>query len=241
MPFSQIHTDGSLEKRRREMQELTDAFYDTHYFPAGAATKYGVKRGLRNADGTGVVAGLTKVSNVHGYVLDEGERSPVEGELTYRGINIKDIVKGCKEADRFGFEEVAWLLLFGKLPTSAQLDRFNDILSEYRELPTGFAEDMIMKAPSNDIMNKIARSVMALYSYDLHAEDNALDNIMRQSIELIARLPTIMVQAYQVKRRAYDNKSYTDKEMDISAEKIVFVLLKIHIVILSLEKRSSLI
>ncbi|MBQ4100613.1 MAG: citrate synthase, partial [Oscillospiraceae bacterium] len=168
---------------------------------------YNVKRGLRNNDGSGVMAGLTSICTVHGYVMDEGERSPVEGELIYRGINIKDIVAACQAENRFGFEEVAWLLLFGMLPTKAQLDGFKDIIEEFRELPRGFIDDMIIKAPSSNIMNKMARSVLALYSYDNDPENYSLDNVLRQSIEIIARMPTIMVAAHQVKKRAYDNKT----------------------------------
>ena len=144
MPFEQIHTDGSLEKRRSEVKELTESFRQHNLIDPALYSRYQVKRGLRNEDGTGVVAGLTKVCNVHGYVINEGERSPVDGELVYRGINVKDIVEGCRKENRFGFEEVAWLLLFGSLPTTAQLSHFRDILDEYRELPTGFAEDLIM-------------------------------------------------------------------------------------------------
>lgn len=169
--------------------------------------QYGVKRGLRNADGTGVMAGLTKICNVHGYVINEGEKSPVPGRLTYRGIDINDLVGGCVEENRFGFEETVWLLLFGKLPTQKQLEGFEKLLSSRRELPEYFAEDMIIKAPSPNIMNKLARSVLALYSYDQNPEDVSTENVLRQSIELIARLPTIMVYAYQVKRRHYDHES----------------------------------
>ena len=127
---------------------------------------YNVKKGLRNPDGTGVMAGLTLICNVHGYLINEGEKMPIPGELIYRGINIKDIVEGCKKENRFGFEEVAWLLLFGKLPSAEQLPGFQNILAGCRELPENFTEDMIIKAPSKDIMNKLARSVLALYSYD---------------------------------------------------------------------------
>ena len=207
MPFVHLQTAGSLEERRKDVEELVSAFYDRNFFNMSDYSHYNVKRGLRNADGTGVVAGLTKISNVHGYVLDEGERSPIRGELYLRGYNIRDLIDDCRASDRYGFEEISWLLLFGHLPTQEQLNRFNALLSEYRELPTGFAEDLIMKAPSPDVMNKLARSVLGLYSYDPDAEDTSLPNIMRQSIELIARMPTIMAQAYQVKRRFYDNKS----------------------------------
>lgn len=169
--------------------------------------RYSVKRGLRNADGTGVMAGLTKISSVDGYYINDGERVPKEGNLFFRGVNMYDIVKNCKEEDRFGFEEVAWLLIFGSLPTTRQLERFNEILAECRNLPEDFIEDMIMKAPSPDIMNKITRSVLALYSYDENPDDQSIENVIRQSIQIIAQIPVIMSYAYQVKRRHYYKKS----------------------------------
>ncbi len=169
--------------------------------------KYHVKRGLRNEDGSGVMAGLTRICNVHGYVISEGEKTPVEGRLIYRGIDIRELVEGCTAEDRFGYEETAWLLLFGSLPTPGQLAKFTEILSAYRELPDYFAEDMIIKAPSPNIMNKLARSVLALYSYDPQPDDLSMENVLRQSIELIARLPSIMAYAFQVKRRHYDRES----------------------------------
>ncbi len=169
--------------------------------------RFDVKRGLRNADGTGVMAGLTRICSVEGYYIEDGERVPKEGRLTYRGIDMSEIVRDCMEKNRFGFEEVAWLLLFGDLPTQKQLDRFCELLAECRELPDEFIEDMIMKAPSPDIMNKVARSVLALYSFDKNPDDTSVENVLRQSIQLIAQIPTIMAYAYQVKRRAYDHKS----------------------------------
>lgn len=169
--------------------------------------RFDVKRGLRNADGTGVMAGLTRICSVEGYYIDDGERVPKEGRLIYRGIDMSEIVNGCMQENRFGFEEVAWLLLFGDLPTRAQLDRFSALLAECRELPDEFIEDMIMKAPSPDIMNKVARSVLALYSFDENPDDTSIENVLRQAVQLIAQIPTIMAYAYQVKRRAYDHKS----------------------------------
>ncbi len=189
------------------LTSLCDEFRKNNRIEPEKFEKYEVKRGLRNADGSGVMAGLTLICNVHGYVINEGERSPVEGRLIYRGIDIHDLVNGCVEEDRYGFEETAWLLLFGKLPNKGQLERFSRLLSECRELPEYFAEDMIIKAPSPNIMNKLARSVLALYSYDNNAEDLSMENVLRQSIELIAMLPTIMGYAYQVKRRHYDKES----------------------------------
>lgn len=172
-----------------------------------AYTRFDVKRGLRNADGTGVMAGLTRICSVEGYYIDDGERVPKEGRLIYRGIDMNEIVDNCIAENRFGFEEVAWLLLFGDLPTQKQLDRFCELLAECRELPDEFIEDMIMKAPSPDIMNKVARSVLALYSFDQNPDDTSVENVLRQSIQLIAQIPSIMAYAYQVKRRVYDHKS----------------------------------
>lgn len=170
-------------------------------------TRFDVKRGLRNPDGTGVMAGLSKICNVDGYYVKDGERVPQEGRLIYRGIDVIDIVNGCIREDRFGFEETVWLLLFGYLPTKEQLELFSGILARQRELPEDFAEDMIMKAPSINIMNKLSRSVLALYSYDDNPEDLSVENVLRQSISLIAQMSTIMSCAYQVKRRHYEHKS----------------------------------
>ena len=169
--------------------------------------KYHVKRGLRNSDGTGVVAGITNICNVHGYVMNEGEREPIHGQLIYRGYNINDLVNNVEEENRYGYEETVFLLIFGHLPSQNELDSFTHYISENRELPSGFAEDMIMKAPSKNIMNKLARSVLALYSYDDNCESKGIENEMRIAVSLIAKLPVIMTNAYQVKRRVFDNKS----------------------------------
>ncbi|HIY27909.1 MAG TPA: citrate/2-methylcitrate synthase [Firmicutes bacterium] len=194
-------------KRISSLESLCEEYRAHNRIPAELFDKYQVKRGLRNPDGTGVVAGLTNISNVHGYIIEDEEKTPDEGRLIYRGIDLRELVEGCARDNRFGFEEVEWLLLFGKLPSKEQLERFNRTLNENRELPSYFAEDMIIKAPSANIMNKLARSVLALYSYDPTPDDPSLENNMRQSVELIARLPTIMTYAYQVKRRYYDKKS----------------------------------
>ena len=166
-----------------------------------------VKRGLRNDDGTGVMAGLTHVCNVHGYLIDDGDKVPDKGRLTYRGINIEKIVEGCEREGRFGFEEVVWLLIFGKLPDRRQFDRMCDLLYGNRELPEFFLEDVILKNPSQNLMNKMSRAVLTLYSYDDDPEDLSLENNMRQSISLIARLPSIMSYAYQAKRRYFDHET----------------------------------
>lgn len=169
--------------------------------------KYNVKRGLRNADGTGVLVGLTEIGDVHGYIIDEGEKVSVEGRLIYRGYDIRSIVEDLARDHRFGFEEVCYLLLLGNLPDAEQLERFKAYLGVRRELPNNFTEDMILKAPSPDIMNKLARSVLASYSYDSNPEDRSIANILRQCIELIARFPTMVAYAYQAKRHYYDKES----------------------------------
>lgn len=169
--------------------------------------KFQVKRGLRNNDGTGVMAGLTRVCSVEGYYIMDGERVPKDGKLIYRGVDVNDIIKGCQKDDRFGFEETIWLLLFGALPTEQQLLALREVMAECRELPDEFIEDMIMKAPSADIMNKLARSVLALYSYDEDPDNTSTENVLRQSLQLISQMPSIMVYAYQVKRRAFYHKS----------------------------------
>lgn len=169
--------------------------------------KYDVKRGLRNEDGTGVMAGLTSVGQVVGYYISDGEKLPMEGQLKYRGYQIKDLVRNCEKENRFGFEEVAYLLLFGHLPDADTLSKFKTLIGHLRRLPEGFAEDMILKAPSKNIMNKIARSVLAAYSYDENPDEISVGNIIRQSIELIARLPVMAAYGYQAKSHYHDHKS----------------------------------
>lgn len=170
-------------------------------------SRYDVKRGLRNADGTGVVAGITNICNVHGYVMNEGEKQNIDGELYYRGYNINDIIKSVEADERFGFEEVVYLLLMGRLPEAEELRNFNAAISRNRELPDGFFEDMILKAPSRDIMNKIARSILALYSYDDSPETKTPEDELLTAISIISKLPVIVASAYQVKRRFFDGKT----------------------------------
>ena len=169
--------------------------------------RYNTKRGLRNEDGTGVLIGLTEIGEVHGYIIDDQERVPAEGLLLYRGYDLREVVLGFQRDRRFGFEEVAYLLLFGVLPTEEELASFRGLLGENRSLPDNFTEDMILRAPSNDIMNKLARSVLSAYSYDEDAEDLSIRNVLRQSIELIARFPTMVAYGFQAKRHYYHNES----------------------------------
>ena len=169
--------------------------------------KYDVKRGLRNSDGTGVLVGLTEIGDVHGYIINEKEKVAVPGRLRYRGIEIEDIVAGFQKEKRHGFEEVAYLLMFGELPKKKDLTKFCHLLGKNRSLPEGFAENMILKAPSNNVMNKLARSVLAVYSYDKTPEERSLKNILRQCIGLIARFPTLAAYGYQAKAHYYDGES----------------------------------
>lgn len=170
--------------------------------------KFNVKRGLRYADGRGVLVGLTKIGDVVGYYIDEsGNKVAIPGKLIYRGYNVEDIVEDAELHHQFGFEQCVYLLLFGQLPTQSQLDEFSSFLGSLRSLPEYFTEDMIMKAPSSDIMNKIARGVLASYSYDPDPENRDVANILRQCIELISRFSTLAAYGYQAKRRYYDGKS----------------------------------
>lgn len=170
-------------------------------------TKYDVKRGLRNNDGTGVLVGLTQIGDVHGYIVDEKEKVPVEGRLRYRGYELTDLVTGFQKEGRFGFEETVYLLLFGQLPNKEELNEFKNLLAERRALPPGFTEDMILTAPSSNIMNKLARSVLAAYSYDENPEDTSLENVLRQSIELIAHFPVFIAYGYQAKQHYHEGKT----------------------------------
>ncbi|MBQ3687782.1 MAG: citrate/2-methylcitrate synthase [Treponema sp.] len=169
--------------------------------------KYDVKRGLRYADGRGVLVGLTRIGDVVGYEMQDGKKVAIPGRLVYRGYSVEDIVRDTESRHEFGYEQCVYLLLFGELPTRRQLDEFKSFLGELRTLPPNFTEDMIMKAPSGDIMNKIARGVLASYSYDPDPENRDIANILRQCIELISRFSTLAAYGYQAKRRYYDGKS----------------------------------
>ena len=192
-----IHDVDELWKEARAGYEIGDEFY----------SRPNIKRGLRNADGTGVIVGATHIGSVQGYMVMDGERVPMPGKLYYRGIDILDIVEAHRKNGTFGYEEVAYLLLMGKLPTPAQFARFDEVLSKARQMPSGFFEDAVLKNPSPNIMNMLAKCVMSLYAYDHNPDDNSVENLMRQSIELVGRLPVIVADAYAVKRHNYDGKS----------------------------------
>ncbi len=189
-------------------------------------TQYDVKRGLRDLNGKGVLAGLTNISDVCAKKLVNGEEVPCEGNLYYRGYNIKDIVKGFLEAKHPGFEETAYLLLFGELPTTQQLEEFCGMVAERRTLPPNFVRDVIMKAPSRDMMNNISRSILQLYSYDDKADDTSIPNVLRQCLNLISQFPMLMVYGYHAYnyRNGQDLYIYAPDPKLSTAENILMML-----------------
>lgn len=188
---------------------LTESFVQTGKIEERLYVEYDVKKGLRDINGNGVRAGLTDISKVVGKKDINGEKRPCEGELYYRGYSIQDLVNGHDHSNNFGFEEVTYLLLTGKLPNSRELEDFCDILSQKRVLPLNFIKDVIMKAPSADIMTSMSKSILALASYDSKANDTSLENVMRQSLKLIAVMPVLAVSAYQSYEYYRNNKSLT--------------------------------
>lgn len=211
----------------RELAALSDA--SNHIVPDMYA-QHDVKRGLRDLNGNGVVAGLTEVSRIKAKDKDaEGNEIPCHGQLYYRGINVRDIVKGFLDDDRPGFEETVYLLLFSKLPNKEELDRFCEQLSVYRSLPPSFVRDMILKAPGKDMMNILSRSVLALYAYDENPDDISTANILRQCLQLIAEFPLLAVYGYQSFQHYHNNNSlyiqYPKKELN-TAENLLYILRK---------------
>ena len=190
-------------------------------------TKYDVKRGLRDLNGKGVLAGLTNISDVRAKEIIDGVEVPAHGRLFYRGYDVKDLVTGFTKDNRFGFEEITYLLLFAKLPTEEELSSFRKILAGYRSLPTSFVRDIIMKAPSKDMMNTLARSVLTLYSYDDRADDVSLPNVLRQCLQLISLFPLLSIYGYQAYCHYHDGKSLFIHQPDPSlstAENILHIL-----------------
>lgn len=215
------------EKNAQLLEELTSIVKNNNRIDPDLYVKHNVKRGLRNSDGTGVLVGLTEIGDVHAYVMDNGQKVPVDGKLSYRGIDVYDLVKDFTDDNRFGFEETCYLLLFGELPTEKKLADFNTLLGNLRTLPENFTEDMILKAPSKNIMNKLARAVLASYSFDSDPENNDVMNVLRQSIELIARFPTMTAYGYQAKRHYHDKKSlyiHSPQPKLSTAENILYMI-----------------
>lgn len=209
-----------------EITKLADKC-TSHTIDPELYTKYSVKRGLRDLSGQGVLTGLTEIGEIKAYTIDECEYVPCEGQLFYRGYDIEEIVAGFIKDDRFGFEEVTYLLLFGELPSKEELDSFCELLATYRTLPTSFVRDIIMKAPSKDMMNTLARSVLTLYSYDDKADDISVPNVLRQSLQLISLFPLLSVYGYQAYRHYHDGESlfiHTPKPELSTAENILSIL-----------------
>ena len=209
-----------------ELQHLSKLSEQCARIDPALYAKYDVKRGLRDINGKGVLVGLTEISDVCSTKMIDGKLRPADGELYYRGYNVKDIIDGTSENSHFGFEECTYLLLFGKLPTRTELTEFTKMLSEYRTLPTSFVRDIIMKAPSKDMMNTLARSVLTLYSYDDLADDISLPNVLRQCLNLISEFPMLMVYGYHAYnyRQGQDMYIYAPDPQKSTAENILMML-----------------
>lgn len=202
MNYVDIH-----QSEEKVLDKLSKMAEDSGFIKPELYRKYEVKRGLRDLDGKGVLVGLTEIGEVHSYIMDEGEKVSVPGRLSYRGIDIRDIVNGFIGDNRFGFEETAYLLLFGDLPSRNEQNEFEQLLAYYQKLPEDFTRDVILKAPSKDIMNTLARSVLALYSYDDNADDTSMPNVLKQCLKLIACFPALAVYGYQAFSHYHGNKS----------------------------------
>lgn len=197
-PFSQVTP---------QIQALSEVCMKHSTIDPSLYGKYDVKRGLRDISGRGVLAGLTEISDIQSYIMEDEEMIPCEGKLYYRGVDIEEIVNGFIKEKRFGFEETAYLLMFGVLPDHKTLEDFNQLLGEYRSLPTNFVRDIIMKAPSADMMNTLARSVLTLYSYDDAGDDISIPNVIRQCLQLTAIFPLFSVYGYQAYKHYHDGQS----------------------------------
>lgn len=218
-PFSNITPD---------ILELTELCKKNSNINPELYLKYDVKRGLRDVSGKGVLTGLTEIAEVRSYTIVDSELVPCEGKLFYRGIDVEEIVDGFISENRFGFEEVTYLLLFGQLPDKNELQKFTNLLGEYRSLPTSFVRDIIMKAPSPDMMNTLARSVLTLYSYDDKADDISIPNVLRQSLQLISLFPLLSVYGYQAFKHYHDGQSLFihTAESNLSTAEMILHLLR---------------
>lgn len=221
-----VHNEADRKTRDERLNQLVKYCMISGALDLNLYQEYDVKRGLRESDGKGVLTGLTEISDVVAFTTVNGRKEPTDGQLYYQGYNIMDLKKGF-ETRRFNFEEVIYLLLFGALPNDQQLKEFVEILSQYRELPSKFVRDVIMKAPSMDVMNALQKSVLTLYSYDDNPDDISIPNVLRQSLTLIATMPLISVYAYHAYQHYHNDKSlvirYPDPELS-TAENILRIL-----------------
>ena len=209
-----------------KIKQLADLCEKNNAIDRELYTQYDVKRGLRDLNGKGVLAGLTNISDVCAKKIVNGEEVPCAGSLYYRGYNIKDLVSGFLTDDHFGFEEITYLLLFGELPSKTELEEFKQTLIERRTLPPTFVRDIIMKAPSKDMMNSLSRSILNLYSYDDNADDTSIPNVLRQCLNLISQFPMMMVYGYHAYnyRMGQDLYIYAPKPELSTAENILMML-----------------
>ncbi len=219
---------NAFAKISEDIQNLSNLCMENLKIDPDLYTKYEVKRGLRDIDGRGVLTGLTDVSKIQSYIVEDNDMIPCEGKLYYQGIDVEDIVAGFIEEKRFGYEETVYLLLFGQLPNQEQLDTIKDILGNYRtSLPTHFVRDIILKAPSKDMMNMLQRSVLTLYAYDEKADDTSIPNVLRQCLQLISVVPLLSVYGYQAYSHYHDGNSlfiHTPQEDLSTAENILYLL-----------------
>ncbi|QRN85602.1 citrate/2-methylcitrate synthase [Clostridia bacterium] len=214
-------------KEQTIIDKLAKMAEENNHIEPDLYKKYEVKRGLRNENGTGVLVGLTSIAEVHGYIIVDGEKVPDTGNLTYRGIPLRELCQGFLKEKRFGFEETIYLLMFGSLPNKEELQDFNEALGNHRNLPDGFVENMILKNPSTDIMNKIQRSLLVSYSYDNNPDDISIRNITRQSLDMIAKMPAMVAYGYQAKQHYFNNASlyiHAPKKEYSTAENILHMI-----------------
>ena len=209
-----------------ELMQLTGLWAEHAHIDRELYQKYNVKRGLRDANGRGVLASLTRISEVKGYTIDDNDTIPCEGVLYYRGYDVRELVQGCLTEKRFGFEETVYLLIFGQLPTRAQLDEFCLMLNDYRHLPKNFVRDVVMKAPTGDMMNTLARSLLTLYCYDDKANDISMPNILRQCLQLTVNTPQLAIYSYLAYRNMQGGDLFLHKpQKELSmAENILYLL-----------------
>lgn len=222
------HLEWEYSDNTPEINVLADKIAENSVIDTDLYTKYNVKRGLRDLDGKGVLTGLTDISTIKQNKLVDGKLVPCDGELYYRGYNVNDIIAGIRRDDRFGFEEVVYLLLFGEMPTQEQLDEFRELLVLYRTLPQNFVRDIILKAPSEDMMNSIARSVLTLFCYDKNPNDISINNVLRQCIQLISVFPMLSVYGYHAYNHYLrDNSLYIHRaEPTMSTAEVILSLLR---------------
>ncbi len=222
------HINGDYSAITPEIDVLAQKMTANSIIDTELYSKYNVKRGLRDIDGKGVLTGLTDISAIIQNKTVDGKVVPCEGELYYRGYNVNDIINGITSDDRFGFEEVVYLLLFGSMPTAEELKNFKDILVQYRTLPQNFVRDVILKAPSDDMMNSIARSVLTLFCYDKNPNDTSINNVLRQCIQLISVFPMLSVYGYHSYNHYLRDKSlYIHRaEPTMSTAEVILSLLR---------------